>query len=237
VDVDTEDGKSVVEQLWPVLRLVINSTNVKMIAMMHSFGFAVQDCSPFSVQFDEEADLQKVFMSYLPWTFVFDGVEGSQNDDDNNEADETGNTEEPGGSGRIVPDQAVTDVVNYLLADDEEVEETRSDEEKRSEDETIEVMDDDELDFFGPGLNSSEMMNDFASLLMMTQTPNFTAKALVDRILEASANVELNKREQASASDKQKAKSLTSRWFQKEEKEKKPNQEGTTEDSNCLERD
>jgi hypothetical protein len=122
VDVDTEDGKSVVEQLWPALRLIINSTNVKMVAMMHSFGFTVQDCSPFSVQFDEEADLQKVFMSYLLRTFVFDGVEGSQNDDDNNEADETGNTEEPGGSGRIVPNQAVTDVVNYLLADDEDVE-------------------------------------------------------------------------------------------------------------------
>jgi hypothetical protein len=252
--VDVEEGKSVVEQLWPTLRLIINSTNVKMVAMMHSFGFSVQDCSPFSVQFDKEPDhLQKIFISYLPRTFVFDGVEGSQND--NNEGDAEGdemgasNAGEPGGivdgerGGGIVKDQAVVDVINSLLADGKR-DDRRSEEEKSDED-AIEVMDDevdaieamdDELDFFGPGLDTSQAMKDFASILITTQTPTFTAKALVDMILEATANVELKKREQASTSDKQKAKSLISRWFQKEEKDKKPT-EGATEDSSYLERD
>ena len=54
---------------------------MKMDAMMHSLGFSVEDYSPFSMHFDEEADhLQKVSLLYLPWTFVFDRVEGSQND-------------------------------------------------------------------------------------------------------------------------------------------------------------
>jgi hypothetical protein len=39
--VNVEDGKSVVEQLWPTLRLIISSTNLKMVAMMHSVGFSI----------------------------------------------------------------------------------------------------------------------------------------------------------------------------------------------------
>jgi hypothetical protein len=37
--VDVKDDKSVVEQLWPTLHLINNSTNTKMLAMMRSFGF------------------------------------------------------------------------------------------------------------------------------------------------------------------------------------------------------
>jgi hypothetical protein len=84
-------------------------------------------------------------------------------------------------------------------------------------------------------------MQDFASIVIMTKSPTFTAQALVNRIFEASANVELKKCEQASVLlDKQKqAKYLNSWWFQKEDKEKKTAQEGetTTKDSSFLECD
>jgi hypothetical protein len=94
-------------------------------------------------------------------------------------------------------------------------------------------------DFFGPSMDSCQVMQDFASILMMTETPTFTAQALVESIYEASDIVELKKHEQASMLDKQKAKSLTGWWFQKEEKEKKTAKKGetTTEDSSYLEHD
>jgi hypothetical protein len=56
-------------------------TNAKMLVMMDSFGFSIQDCSPFSMQFNQADDLQKVFISYLSQTFAFDGIKGSHNDD------------------------------------------------------------------------------------------------------------------------------------------------------------
>ena len=111
--------------------------------------------------------------------------------------------------------------------------------EEKSDDEEVEVMDDDQPDFFGPSLDSSQGMKDFASMLTMTQAPALITKALVHVILEASTNAGLKKCEQASPWDEQKAKSFTSpSWFQKEEKEKKPaDEEGAAEDSSCLERD
>ena len=51
--VNIAEGKSVVEQLWPALRAVINSTNMKMVATMSSFGFSLKDRSPFSAQFNK----------------------------------------------------------------------------------------------------------------------------------------------------------------------------------------
>jgi hypothetical protein len=72
--------------------------NSLSFAMMRSFGFSIQDYSPFSMQFDQVVDdLQKVVISYLPWTFPFDGIKGSHKDD--NEAVETTmDAKEAGGS-------------------------------------------------------------------------------------------------------------------------------------------
>jgi hypothetical protein len=231
--VDVKDDKSVVEQLWPTLRLIINSTNMKMLAMMRSFGFSIQDCSPFSVQFDQADDLQSVFISYLPRTFSFDGIEGLHNDNDE-EVETPTDAKEAGGSGKIVPDEAVANVIHALLAKDDEAVVVMD----NDDNEEVEVVDN-EQDLSGPTLDSSQVMQDFASIVTMTRTPTFTAQALVDRIFDASVNVELKKREQASISNKQKAKSLNSRWFQKEDKVKKTAQDGETaiEDSSYLEHD
>jgi hypothetical protein len=70
---------------------------MKMLATMYSFGFSIQDCSPFSMQFDQVGDLQNIFISYLPWTFAFDGIKGSHNDDIE-AVDTTTDAEEAGGS-------------------------------------------------------------------------------------------------------------------------------------------
>jgi len=210
-----KNAPPVVNQLWPHVSKIIAQAETMMAPLLTMIGVKRDEMSPFCKEFESPKDLLRIYISFCPRTFSYEGRIGEGEDEGITGAGAEGNGSDTQGEGS---NQAMADkirhFVNDILADHKAV------------DGEVNAESDDEVAVVEKANHTSEKRKrtkkkvaDPQKLLLAVQSllRSKETDELLDKALLASAALESSDagRERGSASRDRKAKSLLGRLYGK----------------------
>ena len=208
-----QDGDYVANQLWPTVSELIEYSSNLMEPFLRTLGVTNDDDrSPFCRSFVSLKDLRDEFIHYLPRTFDFDNVRGTNDggdiDNDNNDGEDY-----PSASPADLMRQRVVQFQREFLSaskDGASVAESDDNDDLVAEVEGTEPTDSDSYELPETTGEYALLMSDFRAILSVD-----SADDILSKVLPAAARLEGKDLVAGAVSSMRKAKSLVQRWLAK----------------------